>query len=108
MRSLMYACFGEPAEVLTFGERPVPEPQSGEVRIKTILAPIHNHDLLTVRGLYGHKPSLPAIGGSEALGVIDAVGAGVEGLAVGQRVSAASVSGTWAEAFVAPARMVIP
>ena len=74
----------------------------------TVLASIHNHDLLTVRGLYGDRPALPAIGGSEALGVVDALGAGVEGLQVGQRVAAASVHGTWAEAFVAPARMVIP
>jgi D-arabinose 1-dehydrogenase-like Zn-dependent alcohol dehydrogenase len=43
------------------------------VRIRTVLASIHNHDLLTVRGLYGYKPTLPAIGGSEALGVVDAL-----------------------------------
>src|SRR3546814_1864698 len=72
------------------------------------LAPIHNHDRLTVRGQYGYKPALPAIGGSEGLGVVDALGAGVEGLAVGQRVAAASGRGKWAEYFVAPARMVIP
>src|SRR3546814_21169221 len=71
------------------------------------LAPIHNHDLLTVRGQYGYKPALPAIGGREGLGVVDALGAGVEGLAVGQRVAAASGRGTWAEYSVAPARMVI-
>src|SRR3546814_8889430 len=53
-------------------------------------------------------PALPAIGGSEGLGVVDALGAGVEGLSVGQRVAAASGRGTWAEYLVAPARMVIP
>src|SRR3546814_13756283 len=78
------------------------------VRIRMQLAPIHNHDLLTVRGQYGYKPALPAIGGSEGLGVVDALGAGVEGLSVGQRVAAASGRGTWAEYFVAPARMVVP
>ena len=108
MRSAIHHEFGDPARVLALGDSPVPEPGPGEVRIRMRLAPIHNHDLLTVRGQYGYKPALPAIGGSEGLGVVDALGDGVEGLAVGQRVAAASGRGTWAEYFVASARMVIP
>ncbi|QIO88344.1 alcohol dehydrogenase [Stenotrophomonas rhizophila] len=108
MRAALHDRFGEPADVLRCDHARLPEPDTGEVRIRTVLASIHNHDLWTVRGRYGYKPPLPAIGGSEATGVIDALGAGVEGLQVGQRVSAASVHGTWAEAFIAPARMVIP
>ena len=108
MRSAIHNRFGDPAEVLVPGDRPIPQPGPGEVRIRTLLAPIHNHDLWTIRGQYGYKPELPAIGGSEAVGIVDALGAGVEGLAVGQRVAAASVHGTWAEYFIAPARMVIP
>ena len=98
----------QPGDVLAIADAALPEPGPGEVRIRTVLASIHNHDLLTVRGLYGYKPTLPAIGGSEALGVVDALGDGVDDLQIGQRVAAASVHGTWAEAFVAPARMVIP
>lgn len=108
MRSAFHTTFGEPAEVLHYGERPLPEPGPGEVRIRMRLAPIHNHDLWTIRGQYGYKPALPAVGGSEGLGTIDALGEGVEGLAIGQRVNAASGRGTWAETFVANARMVIP
>ncbi|MEA5667621.1 zinc-binding dehydrogenase [Stenotrophomonas sp. MH1] len=108
MRSAIHATFGEPSQVLVLGDSAVPQPGPGEVRIRTILAPIHNHDLWTVRGQYGYKPELPAIGGSEAVGTVDALGEGVEGLAIGQRVMAASVHGTWAEYFIAPARMVIP
>lgn len=108
MRSAIHQQFGEPADVLVSGDSPMPEPEADEVRIRMQLAPIHNHDLWTIRGQYGYKPTLPAIGGSEALGVIDALGAGVEGLAVGQRVTAASARGTWAEYFLAPAGLVIP
>lgn len=108
MRAALHTSFGDPASVLAAGDAALPEPGPGEVRIRTLLAPIHNHDLWTVRGEYGYKPALPAIGGSEGLGIIDALGEGVQGLQVGQRVAAASVHGTWAEAFVAPARMVIP
>lgn len=108
MRCVVHHTFGEPADVLVAGDAPRPEPGRGEVRIRMRLAPIHNHDLVTVRGQYGWKPQLPAIGGSEGFGVIDAVGEGVEGHAPGQRVSAASGRGTWAECFIAPATMLAP
>jgi len=108
MRSAMYHRFGDPAEVLAAADSPVPVPGPGQVRVRMRLAPVHNHDLVTVRGQYGWKPDLPAIGGSEGFGVIDALGDGVEGLAPGQRVTAASVQGTWAEYFLAPARMLVP
>ena len=106
MRAATYDHFGKPADVLSVGDRPMPQPAANEVRIKTILSTIHNHDLLTVRGQYGYKPEMPAVGGSEALGIIDAVGDDVTDLSVGQRVACASVHETWAEYFVAPASMV--
>ncbi|WP_435979553.1 zinc-binding dehydrogenase [Psychrobacter sp. DM4] len=106
MRSATYNEFGKPTEVLSLGDRPIPEPKANEVRVKTTLASIHNHDLLTIRGKYGFKPELPAIAGSEAVGVIDAVGDEVKDLKVGQRVAAASVQATWAEYFVASEDMV--
>lgn len=106
MKSASYEQFGNPAEVLSIADRPKPEPKAHEVRVKTILAPIHNHDLLTIRGQYGFKPKLPAIGGSEAVGMIDAVGSEVKDLKVGQKVAAASVQATWAEYFTAPSQMV--
>lgn len=106
MRSATYNEFGKPAEVLSLGDSPIPEPKANEVRVKTTLASIHNHDLLTIRGQYGFKPELPAIAGSEAVGVIDAIGDDVKNLKVGQRVAAASVQATWAEYFVASEDMV--
>ncbi|WP_134678617.1 zinc-binding dehydrogenase [Paracoccus ravus] len=108
MRSAIHKTFGEPAEVLEPAESPTPDPAEGQVRIRTILSPIHNHDLVTIRGIYGYKPELPAIGGTEAVGIIDAIGAGVDGLAVGQRVAVAAVHGTWAEFFIAPAAAIVP
>ena len=108
MRSATYDHFGKPTDVLSLGDRPIQEPKANEVRVKTILASIHNHDLLTIRGKYGFKPEMPAIGGSEAVGIIDAVGNEVKDLKVGQRVAAASVQATWAEYFVAPEHMVFP
>lgn len=108
MRSATYNEFGKPTEVLSLGDHPTPEPEADEVRVKMVLASIHNHDLLTIRGKYGFKPKLPAIAGSEAVGVIDAVGSDVKDLKVGQRVAAASVQATWAEYFTAPEHMIFP
>lgn len=108
MRSAIHTSFGEPDEVLALGESPVPHPGPNQVRIRTILSPIHNHDLWTVRGSYGYKPKLPAIGGSEGVGIIDALSEGVTGIDLGQRVAVASVHGSWAQYFLAPAASLVP
>ncbi len=108
MRSVIHTTFGDPAEILGLGDSPLPQPGKGEVRIRTLLSPVHNHDLWTVRGSYGYKPALPAIGGSEAAGIVDALGEDVEGVSAGQRVVVAGVHGTWAEYFTAPATLLVP
>jgi NADPH2:quinone reductase len=108
MRSAVHDKFGNPAEVLKVSESPTPQPGPGEVRIRMGLSAIHNHDLLTVAGLYGYKPDLPAIGGSEATGIVDALGPGVEGLKTGQRVAASGLRGAWAEFFITSAASVVP
>lgn len=60
MRAIYQEAFGEPADVLAWVEKEVPEPGVGQVRIRVKLSPIHNHDLLTVQGTYGFVPDLPA------------------------------------------------
>lgn len=108
MRSATYSNFGKPEDVLTLQDTPMPEPEPNEVRIKTLLSSIHNHDLIMIQGEYGEKPDLPAVGGSEAVGTIDALGDEVEGLKKGQRVVVSGSQGTWADYFKAPADKVIP
>lgn len=108
MRALVHSTFGDPAEVLEVAERPLPEPGPGQVRVRTVLSPIHNHDLWTIRGSYGFKPDLPAASGTEAVGIVDALGENVDALTVGQRVVASGTFGVWAEHFVAKAAGLIP
>ncbi|MFI1920395.1 zinc-binding dehydrogenase [Nocardia sp. NPDC020380] len=108
MRAVIIEQFGEPKDVLVAGERPLPEPGPGEVRIATALAPIHNHDLAIIRGVYGYRPELPAVPGTEAVGRIDALGPEVTGFEIGQRVTVSGVQGAWAEFFVAKAGGVVP
>ncbi|WP_062205235.1 zinc-binding dehydrogenase [Demequina salsinemoris] len=108
MRTVMHSEFGDPAAVLSVTETEIPEPGPGEVRVRLLLSPIHNHDLWTIRGTYGFKPELPAKAGTEAVGVVDALGEGVEHLAVGQRVATGGTFGVWAEYFVANAAALLP
>jgi NADPH:quinone reductase len=108
MRSIVFQKFGEPADVLAVEEAPLPQPGPGQVRLKLLASPIHNHDLAIIRGLYGYRPPLPAVPGTEAVGVVEQLGPGVDRLAVGQRVTAAGLRAAWAEYFLAPAATVVP
>jgi len=108
MQSVLIDRFGEPADVVHPGERPLPVPGPGEVRVRMLLSPIHNHDLAIVRGVYGYRPVLPAVPGTEALGIVDALGDGVQGLRLGQRVGSASALAAWAEFFISPAAKLVP
>jgi NADPH2:quinone reductase len=105
--ALQYARFGEPADVIGPTEIPKPEPAVGTARLKLVRSPIHNHDLMIARGLYGVKPPLPAVAGSEMLGIVDALGDGVAHLKSGQRV-ATMATGAWAEYVIVPANGCIP
>ena len=108
MRAVVHHRFGEPSEVLGVEDVPTPEPGAGQVRVRLLASPIHNHDLWTVRGDYGYKPELPARAGTEAAGVVDALGEGVENVRVGQRVATGGTFGAWAEYFVAGAAGLVP
>ena len=107
MKALQYARNGDPVEVVALVDLPTPQPGPGTVRLRLVRSSIHNHDLMTIRGQYGVKPPLPAIGGSEMLGTVDALGGGVTHLAVGQRVATIAL-GAWAELVVAPANACVP
>jgi len=108
MRALVQPRFGDPAEVLAVEDVPDPEPGPGQALVRVLLSPIHNHDLWTARGSYGFKPEMPARAGTEAVGVVEALGDGVQGLEVGQRVATGGSFGAWAELIVAPAAGLVP
>ena len=108
MKALVHHAFGDPAEVLAVEDVPTPDPGPGEARVRLTLASVHNHDLWTVRGTYGFKPELPARAGTEAVGVIDALGQGVDHLQIGQRVVTGGTFGVWSEQFIAQAGGLIP
>jgi NADPH2:quinone reductase len=92
-------------EALRVEELAPPEPGPGEVRIAVAAAGVNFIDIYQREGLY--PLPRPFTAGSEAAGTIDAVGAGVEGLAVGDLVAYSGVLGAYAErAVVAADRLV--
>ncbi|WP_173817513.1 zinc-dependent alcohol dehydrogenase family protein [Mycobacterium sp. IEC1808] len=108
MRSLVANRVGEPSEVLQLKTRPIPQPGPGQVRIRVAAAPVEASDLHTIRGRYGFTPEFPAVPGIESVGVIDEIGSGTDGLAVGQRVATIGITGTWQEYILADAERVLP
>ncbi len=83
-------------DALSWQELPTPEPQAGEVRVAIRSASLNFPDLLIVQNKYQMKPPLPFVPGSEFAGVVDAVGAGVTHMKVGDAVAAFSGTGGFA------------
>jgi NADPH:quinone reductase len=110
MKAAVFERFGDPVEVLSVRDVPLPEPGPGQVRVRMIASPINPSDLLVVRGRYGVLPRLPATPGFEGVGIVDKAGPGLLGRWVeGKRVAAInSVGGNWAEYAVIPARQARP
>jgi propanol-preferring alcohol dehydrogenase len=84
MRALVLRAPNTP---LVCEERPLPEPRAGEIRLKVLACGVCRTDLHVVDGELS-KPALPVVPGHEIVGLVDALGAGVSGLAIGQRVGA--------------------
>ena len=105
MRAIQIRRTGGP-EVLELADIDVPEPGAGQVRVRHRACGINFLDTYHRSGLY--PLALPAVLGTEAAGVVDAVGPGVAHLAVGDRVAYAAPSpGSYAEARTLDATPVV-
>jgi len=92
-------------EVMQFEDVAVGDPGPGQVRIRHTAIGVNFLDTYQRSGLY--QMQLPMVGGNEAAGVVEAVGAGVSELKAGDRVAYTGLPGAYAEVRLAPAdRMV--
>lgn len=94
-------------EVLQVVERPVPEPQAGEVLIRVAAAGVNRPDLMQRNGA-PTPPGTSDVLGLEAAGVVTAVGKGVDEFAIGDRVMALLNGGGYADYCVAQAAHCLP
>jgi NADPH:quinone reductase len=95
MHAVMLTRKGGP-EVLEEVEVPLPEPGPGELRVAVRATGVGSTDVTMRRGYYPFAPKIPFIQGYESIGVVDAIGAGVTGFAIGDRVCALLVYGGYA------------
>lgn len=101
MRQVFITKAGAP-EVLQVRESPDPEAGAKQVRIRVKAAGINFADLAARTGMYPDAPKIPCVVGYEVSGVIDQVGAGVTGLAVGDRVMGMPHFGGYTDTLVVP------
>ncbi len=105
MRALLSTAPGGP-ETLTLSELPDPVAGRGQVVIAVKACAINFPDVLIIEDKYQFKPERPFAPGGEIAGVIDAVGEGVEGWQVGDRVIAMLGHGGLCEKVIAdPAKL---
>jgi NADPH2:quinone reductase len=97
IRRILVPALGGP-ERLTLVESPTPEPTLGEVRVRVLAAGVSYPDVLIREGTYPGGPRPPFTPGYDLVGVVDELGPGVTGLAVGDAVAAITVSRAYAEA----------
>jgi NADPH2:quinone reductase len=106
-KAILLTAKGGP-EVLQQVEQPLRPPAKGEVRVRTRACGLGFTDVIMRRGYYPFAPPIPFVPGYEVLGEVDAIGEGVVGLAVGQRVAALTVFGGYAEYVYREAEHWVP
>jgi NADPH2:quinone reductase len=95
-------------EVLQITERPIPQPQPGEVLIKVAAAGINRPDVAQRKGLYAPPPGAPDILGLEVAGTITALGESVKHRQIGDTVCALVSGGGYAQYCTAPEGQCLP
>lgn len=97
MRAIRVSEFGGP-ENLKVQEVPDPKPDSGQVLVRVKAAGINPVDTYIRAGAYPRKPNLPYTPGTDAAGIVEAVGPNVKGFKSGDRVyTNGSITGACAE-----------
>ena len=107
MKALCFDRFGA-ADVLDYRDLPDPRPGAGELLVRTRAIGLNFADVYRRQGNYHLQGNPPWILGYEAAGVVEALGEGITGFAVGDRVGFADVPFANAELVVVPEDRAIP
>ncbi|MEC7669470.1 MAG: NAD(P)H-quinone oxidoreductase [Pseudomonadota bacterium] len=107
MRAVEITEAGGP-EVLKPVERDIPKPGYGDVLLKIAYAGVNRPDALQRAGLYAPPPEASDLPGLEASGEVVALGEGVSGISVGDKVCALLPGGGYAEYATTPAAHCLP
>ena len=86
MKAIVHDQLGAADSVLQLVDREIPEPGTGEVRVRIAVSGVNPTDWKSRTGLYGGAPGTESVPNQDGAGVVDAIGADVDGVAVGDRV----------------------
>jgi len=106
MKAMFCTHYGPPEE-MELREVPGPKPAAGQVAIAVTACGVNFPDVLMLADKYQFKPQLPFSPGGEIAGTISALGDGVEGWTVGDRVAVSIGNGGFAEEVLAPAARLV-
>ncbi len=104
MKAIQVHTFGDAGQ-MSYEEVPLPAPKGGQVRVKVQAAGLNFVEIYLRKGLY--KTELPYRPGAEFAGTIDAIGEGVSGFTIGERVATARGAGGYGEFALAPADQLV-
>ena len=107
MKAVLCKAYGPP-ESLVVEELASPEPGPGEAVVTVKAASVNFPDVLIIQNKYQVKPPLPFSPGSEAAGIVKAVGDDVTDVKPGDRVMAFTTFGAFAEEVKTEARRLLP
>ena len=107
MNAVVITAPGGP-EVLALERRPLPAPEPGQVLVKVAAAGVNGPDLMQRRGLYPPPPGASDLLGLEVAGTVVAIGDPVTGWSLGDRVTALTNGGGYAEYCAVDARHCLP
>lgn len=96
-----------PPDVLTLKDEPDVSPGPGELRIRVSYAGVNFAEVMARLGLYPDAPPLPFVPGYEVSGSVDALGSGVQGFRIGERVTAVTQFGGYADSVCLPTGLVV-
>ncbi|MBI4536971.1 MAG: zinc-binding dehydrogenase [candidate division NC10 bacterium] len=86
----------------------MPEPGSGEVRVRLRAIGVNFAEVLSRKGLYGWAPKRPYILGMEGAGEIEGLGPGVTGRRIGEAVIVGAQHGCYAQQVCVSAHQALP
>ncbi|TFB46948.1 NADPH:quinone reductase [Cryobacterium tagatosivorans] len=109
MKAIVYSQTGDPS-VLELVDRPVAEPEAGEVRVRIVVSGVNPTDWKSRRGSAPGEalPFDEVVPGQDGAGIVEAVGAGVQHVMVGDRVWLALAAYQRAHSGTAQERSVMP
>ena len=95
-------------ETLQVRQRDLAAPGAGMAIVRMEATGVSFAEQAMRRGRYPGQPTFPFVPGYDVVGVIVALGPGVTGFAIGQRVAALTKTGGWAEHLALPAAILMP